>query len=170
MIITHIDSKQGDIKEFNQYLKQGKPIFVLFYMEGCGPCNATRPEWAKLKNVLKNKYKNNDFVVADIDQELLNQIPDLPVQPAGFPSMVYIKGKEFENYEDSSIDLKDRSIDSFVQWIDSQAALQKGGKKNRKTRKYRKKGGKWSLKYKRSINCRRPKGFSQRQYCKYGRK
>jgi hypothetical protein len=28
----------------------------------------------------------------------------------------------------------------------------------------------WSLKYKKSINCRRPKGFSQRQHCKYGRK
>ena len=28
---------------------------------------------------------------------------------------------------------------------------------------------KWSAKYKKSINCRRPKGFSQRQYCKYGR-
>ena len=27
-------------------------------------------------------------------------------------------------------------------------------------------GGKWSLKYKRSINCNRPKGFSQKQYCK----
>lgn len=27
-------------------------------------------------------------------------------------------------------------------------------------------GGKWSLKYKRSINCRNPKGFSQKQYCK----
>jgi hypothetical protein len=26
------------------------------------------------------------------------------------------------------------------------------------------------MKYKRSINCRRPRGFSQRQYCKYGRK
>jgi hypothetical protein len=37
-----------------------------------------------------------------------------------------------------------------------------------KTRK--RKGGKWTLKYKRSINCRRPKGFSQRQHCKYGRK
>lgn len=33
-----------------------------------------------------------------------------------------------------------------------------------------KKGGKWSRKYKRSINCRKPKGFSQKQYCKYGRK
>jgi hypothetical protein len=28
---------------------------------------------------------------------------------------------------------------------------------------------KWSNKYKKSINCRHPKGFSQKQYCKYGR-
>ena len=28
---------------------------------------------------------------------------------------------------------------------------------------------KWSIKYKKSINCNRPKGFSQKQYCKYGR-
>jgi len=34
----------------------------------------------------------------------------------------------------------------------------------------KKRGGKWSLKYKRSINCKRPKGFSQKQHCKYGRK
>ena len=34
----------------------------------------------------------------------------------------------------------------------------------------RKSGGrKWSIKYKRSINCNRPKGFSQKQYCKYGK-
>ena len=29
---------------------------------------------------------------------------------------------------------------------------------------------KWSMKYKKSINCSRPKGFSQKQHCKYGRK
>ena len=28
----------------------------------------------------------------------------------------------------------------------------------------------WSMKYKKNINCKRPKGFSQRQHCKYGRK
>lgn len=33
-----------------------------------------------------------------------------------------------------------------------------------------KRGNKWSMKYKRSISCKRPRGFSQRQYCKYGRK
>jgi hypothetical protein len=32
------------------------------------------------------------------------------------------------------------------------------------------KGKKWSKKYKESINCTHPKGFSQKQHCKYGRK
>ena len=36
---------------------------------------------------------------------------------------------------------------------------------NKKTRKMRG-GRKWSLKYKRSINCKNPKGFSQKQYCR----
>tara|TARA_B100000795_G_C22802719_1_gene442814 strand:- start:340 stop:819 length:480 start_codon:yes stop_codon:yes gene_type:complete len=29
---------------------------------------------------------------------------------------------------------------------------------------------KWSKKYKKKINCRKPKGFSQKQYCKFGKK
>ena len=29
---------------------------------------------------------------------------------------------------------------------------------------------KWSKKYKDSINCNHPKGFSQKQHCKYGKK
>ena len=32
------------------------------------------------------------------------------------------------------------------------------------------KNRKWSKKYKKSINCKFPKGFSQKQYCKYSRK
>lgn len=39
----------------------------------------------------------------------------------------------------------------------------RGGKKTQKRRT-------WSKKYKKSINCKKPKGFSQKQYCKYGRK
>jgi hypothetical protein len=26
---------------------------------------------------------------------------------------------------------------------------------------------KWSMKYKKSINCKKPRGFSQKQHCKY---
>ena len=40
-----------------------------------------------------------------------------------------------------------------------------------KTKKMKvKKTRKWSNKYKKSINCKNPKGFSQKQHCKYGRK
>ena len=174
MIFIHIDSSQGDIEKFNQYIQQGKQIFVLFYMEGCGPCNATRPEWKKLENVLESKYKqNNKIVVADVDQEVFNKIPLLKSHtPSGFPTMMYIydKGEKVENYE------KERTVDSFVEWIESKvspsAPYSVGGKrKSRRVRKGKgaKKGGKWSQKYKRSINCRRPKGFSQKQYCKYSR-
>lgn len=37
---------------------------------------------------------------------------------------------------------------------------------NKKTKKHHK----WSAKYKHSINCLTPRGFSQKQYCKYGKK
>jgi len=56
------------------------------------------------------------------------------------------------------------------------ADIKRGGQitRTRKhTRKHARKHArrhKWSLKYKRSINCKHPKGFSQRQHCKYGRK
>ena len=39
----------------------------------------------------------------------------------------------------------------------------------RKSKNKKSKNG-WSLQYKKSINCKRPRGFSQRQYCNYGRK
>ena len=45
-----------------------------------------------------------------------------------------------------------------------------GGKRKTKKQRKKKKSRKWSMKYKKSINCKKPKGFSQKQHCKYGRK
>tara|TARA_B100001063_G_C16700360_1_gene522235 strand:+ start:488 stop:1114 length:627 start_codon:yes stop_codon:yes gene_type:complete len=46
-----------------------------------------------------------------------------------------------------------------------------GGRKNKtQKKKNKKRGRKWTNKYKSSIDCKNPKGFSQKQYCKYGRK
>lgn len=42
--------------------------------------------------------------------------------------------------------------------------------RNRNSSQTQNGGKKWSLKYKKSINCNRPHGFSQRQFCKYGAK
>jgi hypothetical protein len=144
MKILHIDPKSKNTKLFNEYVEKGKHIFVIFYLEGCGPCNATRPEWKKIEHAIKNKYgKNENIVIADVDQELLKEIKYLTTQPKGFPTIRYIsnKGKSSEDYEDcTDVKDKDRKIDSFVKWIDSKMSKQKGGKskKNFKVRRSKK--------------------------------
>ena len=174
--------KPNLIEKMNKYLSnKDAKIFILIYMEGCGPCNETRPEWSKLKNVLSNGFLNKqDIVIVSIDKDLFGKLKNANKEPMSFPTIRFMNksGENMETYEDSQISNKDRKIDSFVEWIklktgennitksEKQPKFNKTHKKyNRKTRKQR--GGKWSAKYKRSINCNKPKGFSQRQYCKY---
>jgi hypothetical protein len=184
MIIKHIKDK-SNVDDIDKYVNDGKHVFVLVYMVGCGPCNATRPEWAKLEGALKDQYANKDDVaIIDVDQELISGVNSLG-SVEGFPTMKYIKGDKVESYEDSGIKNTNRSVDSFINWIESKITdtvandkissphhvakrLSKSRSKSRSQ-----KGGKrrrhWTKKYKKSINCKRPKGFSQKQYCKYGR-
>jgi hypothetical protein len=207
MVFIHIDQKNcmdgncDNVARLDSYLgNKNTKTFILIFMEGCGPCNATRPEWSKIKNVLSPKMLNrNDIVIAAIDHKLAEKLANLKSKPSSFPTMKFIAdgGITAENYEDSKIVKKDRTIDSFIEWIHLKTGetskhntkkhnntkkrnTKKRNTKKRNTKKHHKKypynktqkqrGGKWSLKYKKSINCNRPKGFSQKQHCKYGRK
>jgi len=197
MVYLEINQKNygnGLIDKLNKYLSyKDAKIFIFFYMEGCGPCNETRPEWSKLKNVLSNDFLNKeDIVIVSIDKDLYGKLKNANKEPMSFPTIRFMTnaGENVQTYEDSDISNKDRKIDSFVEWIKlktgennittSETTTGKAGGFKRKSthRRNRQRGGKtkkingskWSAKYKRSINCNRPKGFSQRQYCKYGRK
>ena len=193
MYILHIDSEKN-VSEIDKMIKQGKDVFILVYMEGCGPCNATRPEWAKIGSALKEQYAKNDkLVIVDINKDFLSNIKYIG-NIDGFPTMKYISnnGKTIESYENSSVKKKDRSVTSFINWIETKinnmistsptssakhvynriAHTRKNNKTHGKKIRHHKKiykGGKWTRKYKLSINCNKAKGFSQRQYCKYGR-
>jgi hypothetical protein len=175
------------IKDLIRDIESNKDVFLFIFMEGCGPCNMTKPEWKKLKIL-----NQDGAVVALLNQKLLNQDENnklrslIGPEPSGFPTLRYIKGKKhYPDYEN------ERSKDAFEKWIKDKLSMDmvmKGGKrlkykqvgwkkggKTRKTRKTRKMrlrqhAGKWSMKYKKSINCKKPKGFSQKQHCKYGRK
>ena len=114
--------KNGSKKNIVDDMIRGKKhVFILIYMEGCGPCNATRPEWSKMAHTLQKQYsKNKDTVIIDINKNLLSSIKSIG-SINGFPTMKYIsnKGHTVENYEDSSIKNKDRSSDSFINWVES---------------------------------------------------
>uniref|UniRef100_A0A6C0EQT6 Protein kinase domain-containing protein n=1 Tax=viral metagenome TaxID=1070528 RepID=A0A6C0EQT6_9ZZZZ len=133
MVFLHIsnDKSKDETKKQIGILKKmiltNSDVFMLIYMEGCGPCNATRPEWKKLENVFK-KYKNHSTIgIVDIDKDLLPKLKIKEINPMGFPTIMYIKGKHFENFEDSDISVKERTVDSFGNWIEIKTGKQKGG-------------------------------------------
>ena len=131
------DDTKKQIDELNHHIQQKDKIFILFYMNGCGPCEATRPEWKKIQNVLEDKYaEKSDYIIVDIDQNLMSKIKNLKDTPQAFPTIRYMQGNEYKQYE------KNRDVDSFVEWIeDNMMQKQNGGikmtKKTRKTRKTR---------------------------------
>lgn len=192
MIVLHVDPtdkksskelREKNVEQLNDFMSSpSKQLFILFFMEGCIHCQEMHPEWKKIQNDIldANIKHNNNIVVADVEMEYIDKLKHLKKKPVGFPTMYYIanNGELIENYEDSDIENKDRQIESFVNWIQSKNVprVPRNPRHPRKTRRRtnkrrkHKRGGKWSLKYKKSINCKRPKGFSQKQYCKYGRK
>ena len=125
MVFLHIDTKNYDEKNekdetpiviLNKFIKDGKHVFALIYMEGCGPCNATRPEWKKIENVLKSNMNDDDFLIVDIDKDVLDKVDKIGSEPKGFPTIRYISnyGKTSEDFEDS--DLNEEYSD-YIHWI-----------------------------------------------------
>lgn len=115
------NGKHELIDQLNKFSgNKAAKIFMLIYMEGCDPCNLTRTEWTKLKNILSKPMLNSKKIaVISIDKDLFGNLKYIKNKPTSFPTIRYITnaGKMQENYEDADISSKDRSIDSFVEWI-----------------------------------------------------
>ena len=180
-IPSDLDSELEKLNHIDTEINKGTPIYVLIFMEGCNPCNMVRPEWKKLENIFD--HNSNDAIIADVNKDILSKYPSKLTIPTSYPTIMSINGIKKEDFHNSNIKdtNKSRNIDNFVEWINksmtkklpkrinNNKSKRKRCKQKKKTPNYIK-GGKWTKKYKKSINCKRPKGFSQRQYCKYGRK
>jgi hypothetical protein len=119
MYILHVNNAAA-VAKLNKHIDNGSDVFMLIYMEGCGPCNATRPEWAALEKTLGFQYsKNHKLVVADINKDVAHLIHKIP-QPNSFPTMIYVSqnGNNIEKFEESSINDKSRNTDCFMNWIE----------------------------------------------------
>ena len=101
----------------NNTIEDGKNVFILVYMDGCGPCMATKPEWDKMAQELSGSPDNN-IVIADVNKNFMNDLKYIG-DIDGFPTIKHIgkKGKHVQAYEDSNIKQKDRSAESFKEWI-----------------------------------------------------
>jgi len=202
MEIIHINDS-NDIKKLEtvrKYVEEGKDVYVLVYMVGCGACDIVHPEWNKIKEemVKQNTHdlvNDSNIVVVDLDKNFLDHPDNTFVKDetiVGYPTLLYLGKEKKDELKASLPDAK-----TIVNWIRKNSLGEKqrgekqrgekqgGGKsrkmihkrvkitkkmKSRKSKKSKKRGGKWSLTYKKSIDCNHPHGFSQKQHCKYGRK
>jgi hypothetical protein len=135
-----LDHDNRDIKKldnFDKYIKDGKKVFVMFHMNGCGHCIQALPEWRLIKDRINNNLKNNDnIVIADIESSHLSQIKNAS-NIQGFPTIRYIYnyGKSNEDYNGQ------RVVSEFIKWIESKvsnkstASTFKGGNNNKTKRR-----------------------------------
>lgn len=117
MKILHGNSRT-DMDTINNTIEDGKNVFILVYMDGCGPCMATKPEWNKMAQDLSDSPDLNDIVVADVNKNFMNDLKYIG-DIDGFPTIKHIskKGTHVKAYEDSNIKKKDRSAESFKEWV-----------------------------------------------------
>jgi len=114
-------SFNNDINKLNTFMKKKtNKLFILVYMENCPPCMATCPEWKKLQNILNLHFVNKpNIMIVDINENVVKNLNFIKTDIHSFPTIRFItnKGEISENFEDSNIKEKNRTIDSFIEWI-----------------------------------------------------
>ena len=123
---------KNQVDKVKELLKDRKHVFVLIRRDGCPPCESTKPEWEEMSNIINaddNKYSKDELVVINFNEICLPDIKDEFGEVIGFPTMKYISKVNdiIESYEDSSIPVKDRKSQSFIDWIDSKLSKKGGG-------------------------------------------
>lgn len=84
-----------------------KTIIGKIYANWCGHCNSLKPEWYKMKKMLKHKNKNIQFIEIEEGQQqkldkLKNRFPKLEIN--GYPTIFKITAnKNIEYYTGNRI-------------------------------------------------------------------
>jgi len=123
--IIHYEMKPDGKHDFTPVVKhlkhEKKPVFAIFYMRGCGPCEATRPEWNKLRQ--QQHRLPQHALLLEIDHELKHQLVDSLGEEyaeirdiSSFPTITLLQhGKKLKPYEGQ------RLVHDFKAWIHKHA-------------------------------------------------
>lgn len=180
MPVYHVskDTTPEIIDHVNAFLQSDHPAFVLFYMDGCGPCAATRPEWIRLEDEFSD---DNMTGIIDIEMSKMPEVHNKKLREnvAGFPTMRYIRDGHCEDYEDCDGITKDRSYRSFIDWIKKKEGKRRRGKRGgggiqrggrRASRRYGSRKGRKSRKSRRVAVTRKRRSARRRRRTRRRRK
>tara|TARA_B100000927_G_C16172973_1_gene352189 strand:+ start:53 stop:541 length:489 start_codon:yes stop_codon:yes gene_type:complete len=130
----------NDLDRYNNLVKK-VPSIVMFYADWCGHCNNFKPHWNKFERLARKQHKNNDFMIARINEPFVNKVEGHS-NVSGFPTIYHLmNGEHNADYE------KQRDVDGLIEFlaeVHPAIQIQNGGKRKRKyktkaTRKMHKK-------------------------------
>ena len=130
----HVDNEES-MKKFLSILKSTQDyIFMFLYMDGCGHCEAMKPEWEKL---LSMKEIESKLLLVRINATQINALPqELTQNLLGFPTLYMVKdGKikvEFMK-ERTAEEMKKFILEVISNEKDNSIGGAKSKKKNNKT-------------------------------------
>ncbi len=119
------------ISHVNDDIKNGKHVFLFVFMDGCGPCNATIPQWDALKPH-SNKFDN--ISISRVNNSLFDQLQNAGDEPPGYPSLRHINNGVVEEFENSGLSNPSRNTGSFLEWIKSKIPSTTSSKSKSKSR------------------------------------
>lgn len=108
---------------------KGKHGVVLFYMNGCNPCNMIKPHWNKAIEELKNDV-GEEIILGAIEREKLNSFNNhinVNRHVNGFPTILYLHPS---NHNSPEVYKGNREHKDIKEWIIEKKNRSSGAKKH----------------------------------------
>ena len=150
-------------------------IGVLSFCQTWAKQNQEKIDTSRPQFSVMSPHFQTRFYIKDLNslKEHIPEFPETEYQKVLKKFGSFMKKKEY-NGSFVNIDelirykLKSEGVLGYG-YVDPNQYLDIAGGRRKRVKKV-KISGKWSKKYKKNINCKKPRGFSQKQYCKYSRK
>ena len=109
------DNKPKILTEAEIMELKNKHGVVLFYMDGCGHCENMKPDWNKVIDELKDKYKD-EIILGAIESSDMDMFKKSGISPSvsGFPTILYFHPNNITRHD---IYNGDRSYADLKKWI-----------------------------------------------------
>lgn len=97
MKIIRVADPYQDVPIFTENIPKHRGVVMVYMMQDCPYCEHLKPKWEMLKKIMHSDNKFDDVMMADIDSNVVNELPLPPVM--SFPKIRVLSGDKVTDYD-----------------------------------------------------------------------
>jgi len=117
-------NEDSKVDKYNKLLRDNH-VIVLFYMDGCGACEALKPHWNEFEKELRSKKdKHDNIVIAKVNSRYMNDISGYK-SILGYPTIYHLhNGEKISEFSDK------RTVSALNKYLNNiKSHAKKGGRR-----------------------------------------